>query len=40
LGWFTRGKVLENKEEERKMKQGGFFGGTRGICNRKPQTLF
>jgi hypothetical protein len=26
LGWFRRGKVLENKEEEEeKMRQGGFF---------------
>jgi hypothetical protein len=25
LGWFKRGKVLENKEEEKKMNQGGFF---------------
>jgi hypothetical protein len=24
LGWFKRGRVLENKRKEKKMKQGGF----------------
>jgi hypothetical protein len=43
LGWFKRGKVLENKEEEKKMRRvffGRRIGGDGGTCGRKPHTLF
>jgi hypothetical protein len=43
LGWFKTGRILKNKREEKKMKQGVFWEKNRkigGTCGRKPQILF
>jgi hypothetical protein len=43
LGWFKRGRVLENKIGGKEDEIGSFerkIGRARGTCSRKPHILF